>query len=395
MTTTTNPANPIVYLDHAATTPCRPEVIAALLPYLGEVFGNASSVYGISRVARAALDDARAGVAAVLGCRPQEIIFTSGGTESDNLALRGVATAARRAGRGDHIVISAIEHHAVLHAADELEAQGFQVTRVAPDRTGQITAAAVAAALRPETCLVSIMLANNELGTINPIAAIAEVAHARGIPVHTDAVQAPGALSLDVDALGADLLALSGHKFYGPKGVGILYVRQGIAFVPQQQGGGQEGGRRAGTENLAGIVGLAVALGLAEAERPTVVPRLAAQRDRLQRALVAAIPALIVNGHPTDRLPGTLHLTIPGVDGESLLYGLDTRGIAASAASACAAGSKGGSHVLAAIGADAVTGGASLRLTLGRTTVDADLDHAIAVLPRLVANLRGALALAR
>lgn len=376
-----------IYLDHAATTPCRPEVITALVPYLGEHFGNASGVYGLSRASRAALDAARADVATVLNCRPDEVIFTSGGTESDNLALRGVATAARRSGRGDHIVISAIEHHAILHAADELEAQGFAVTRVGVDNTGQVTPEAVAAALRPDTCLISIMLANNEVGTINPIAAIAALAHARGIPVHTDAVQAPGALSLDVEALGVDLLSLSGHKFYGPKGVGVLYVRRGIAFVPQQQGGGQEGGRRAGTENIAGIVGLATALALAEAERPEVSARLTALRDRLANGLAAAIPGLIINGHPVDHLPGTLHLNLPGVDGESLLYGLDARGIACSAASA--------SHVLTAIGVDTVKSGASLRLTLGRTTTADEIDHVIAVLPRFVASLRGTLVLAR
>ncbi|HEY8601053.1 MAG TPA: cysteine desulfurase family protein [Thermomicrobiales bacterium] len=383
-----------IYLDHAATTPCRPEVIAALVPYLGEHFGNASGVYALSRASRTALDAARAGVAAVLHCHPGEIIFTGGGTESDNLALRGVATAAHRAGRGNHIVISAIEHHAILHAADELEAQGFAVTRVGVDRTGRVTPEAVAAALRPDTCLVSIMLANNEVGTINPIAAIAALAHARGIPVHTDAVQAPGALGLDVDALGVDLLSLSGHKFYGPKGVGVLYVRQGIAFVPQQQGGGQEGGRRAGTENIAGIVGLATALTLAESERPEVSVRLAALRERLAIGLTAAIPDLIINGHPVEHLPGTLHLNLPGVDGESLLYGLDARGIACSAASACSAGSTAASHVLTAIGIDTITSGASLRLTLGRTTTLDEIDHVIAVLPGFVAALRGTPALA-
>jgi len=383
-----------IYLDHAATTPCRPEVIAALVPDLGEHFGNPSGIYGLSRASRAALDAARADVAAVLHCRPSEVIFTSGGTESDNLALRGVATAARRAGRGNHIVISAIEHHAILHAADELEAQGFAVTRVRVDGTGQVTPEAVAAALRPDTCLVSTMLANNEVGTINPIAAIAALAHARSIPIHTDAVQAPGALNLEVEALGVDLLSLSGHKFYGPKGVGVLYVRQGLAFVPQQQGGGQEAGRRAGTENLAGIVGLAAALTLAEAERPEVSARLAAQRDRLAQGLIAAIPDLIINGHPVDRLPGTLHLNLPGVDGEALLYGLDARGIACSAASACSAGSTAASHVLTAIGIDTINSGASLRLTLGRTTTADEIDHVIAVLPRFVASLRGTLALA-
>ncbi|CAA9583321.1 MAG: Cysteine desulfurase [uncultured Thermomicrobiales bacterium] len=262
------------------------------------------------------------------------------------------------------------------------------------DRTGQVTPEVVAAALRPDTCLVSIMLANNEVGTINPLPAIATLARARGVPIHTDAVQAPGALALDVETLGVDLLSLSGHKFSGPKGVGVLYARRGVAFVPQQQGGGQERGRRAGTENLAGIVGLATALTLAEVERPTVAARLAILRDRLAAGLAAATPGLIVNGHPTDRLPGTLHVSLPGIDGELLLYGLDARGIAASAASACSAGSGTTSHVLDAIGIDPVASGASLRLTLGRATTAAEIDHVIATVPRLVASLRGTLALA-
>jgi cysteine desulfurase len=377
-----------IYLDHAATTPCRPEVVAAMLPLFGEVFGNPSGLYRQSRLARRALDEARRGAAAVLGCDAREIIFTSGGSESDNLALKGVAWAARRQGRGEHIVVSAVEHHAVLHAADELAAQGFPVTRLPVDEHGRVAPAAAAAALRPDTCLVSVMLANNEVGTINPIAEIAAVTRPRGVLLHTDAVQAAGALALEVGALGCDLLSLSGHKFYGPKGVGALYVRNGTPLLPQQQGGTQEGRRRAGTENVAGIVGLAAALRLAEAERPAASARLTALRDALEGGLRERIPDLIVNGHPTERLPGTLHLSIPGLDGEMLLLALDAEGIAASTGSACTSGSTEASHVLTAMGLPADLARASLRLTLGRGTTEAEVERTLAVLPAAVARLR-------
>lgn len=377
-----------IYLDHAATTPCRPEVVAAMLPYFSELYGNPSGLYAQSRGARRALDEARRQVAAVLGCEPREIIFTSGGSESNNTALKGVAWAARRQGRGEHLVISAIEHHAVLHAADELAAQGFPVTRVPVDRYGRVAPEAVAAALRPDTCLVSVMLANNEVGTINPIAEIAALTRARGIPLHTDAVQAAGQLPLDVRALGCDLLSLSGHKFYGPKGVGVLYVRAGTPLLPQQHGGAQESRRRAGTENVPGIVGLATALTLAEAERPAVSARLAALRDRLEAGLRARIPELIVNGHPTERLPGTLHVSIPGVEGETLLLLLDAEGIAASTGSACTSGSAEPSHVLTAMGLPAGLARASLRLTLGRATTAAECERVLVVLPAAAAQLR-------
>jgi cysteine desulfurase len=377
-----------IYLDHAATTPCRPEVVAAMLPYFGELYGNPSGLYAQSRRARRALDEARRQVAAVLGCEPREVIFTSGGSESDNTALKGVAWAARRQGRGEHVVVSAVEHHAVLHAADELAAQGFPVTRVPVDRHGRVAPAAVAAALRPDTCLVSVMLANNEVGTINPIAEIAALTRPRRLPLHTDAVQAAGLLPLDVRTLGCDLLSLSGHKFYGPKGVGVLYVRAGTPLLPQQQGGAQESRRRAGTENVPGIVGLATALTLAEAERPAVSARLAALRDRLEAGLRARIPDLIVNGHPTERLPGTLHVSIPGVEGEALLLLLDAEGIAASTGSACTSGSAEPSHVLTAMGLPADLARASLRLTLGRATTEAECERVLAVLPAAVAQLR-------
>lgn len=377
-----------IYLDHAATTPCRPETVAAMLPYFSEIYGNPSGLSRQSRLARRALDEARRQVAVVLGCAPRELIFTSGGSESDNLALKGVAWAARRQGRGEHVVVSAVEHHAVLHAADELAAQGFPVTRVAVDSTGQVPPAAVAAALQPDTTLVSVMLANNEVGTINPIAEIAALTRPRGIALHTDAVQAAGALPLDVTALGCDLLALSAHKFGGPKGVGLLYVRAGTALAPQQHGGTQESRRRAGTENVAGIIGLATALALAEAERPATSARLAALRDCLEAGLRTHLPDLIVNGHPTARLPGTLHVSIPGAEGDALLLGLDTRGIAASTGSACTSGSAAPSHVLLAMGLPADLARASLRLTLGRGTTATEIERVLADLPAVVTEVR-------
>ena len=378
----------IIYLDHAATTACREEVVAAMLPYFTERFGNPSGLYRHSRLARRALDEARAQVAAVLGAQPREVIFTSGGTESDNLALKGVVWAARRQGRGEHLVVSAVEHHAVLHAADELAAQGFPVSRVPVDRTGQVTPEAVAAALRPDTCLVSVMLANNEVGTINPLAAISQVTRARGVMLHTDAVQAAGALDVNVERLGVDLLSLSGHKFGAPKGVGVLWARTGTVFVPQQQGGTQESRRRAGTENVAGSVGLALALALAEAERPVVTARMRELRDRLEAGLRSALPDLVVNGHPTDRLPGALHLSIPGVEGEGMLLLLDAQGIAASTGSACTSGSLEPSHVLLAMGLTREMAQASLRLTLGRTTTEDEIERACVIVPAVVAQLR-------
>lgn len=381
---------PSIYLDHAATTPCRPEVVTAMLPYFSEIYGNPSGVYRQSRQARRALDAARATVATVLGCQAREVIFTSGGSESDNLAVKGVAWAARRQGRGAHVVLSAVEHHAVLTVAEELAAQGFATTLVPVDAAGGVTVAAVAAALRPETAIVSVMLANNEVGTVNPLAEIAALTRSRGISLHTDAVQAPGQLPIDVTALGCDLLSLSAHKFGGPKGVGLLYCRAGTPLVPQLQGGTQESRRRAGTENIAGIVGLATALQLAEGERPLEAARLARLRDRLEQALLAAIPGLVVNGHPTDRLPGMLHVTIPGADGESLLLLLDAAGIAASTGSACTSGSTEASHVLLAMGRSATLARCSLRLSLGRASDEATIERVVAVLPGLVARLRGA-----
>ena len=380
-----------IYLDHAATTPVDPRVIDAMLPHWISNWGNPSSLYEAGRAARAALDDARASVARALGCAPNEIIFTSGGTEGDNLALKGVIEAARLAGKPTHLITTATEHHAILHAADYLARFGTAVTILPVDAEGFVDPAAVEAAIRPETTLISIMYANNEIGTIQPLARIAEIARRHGIPFHTDAVQAAGSLSLDARSLGVDLLSIAAHKFYGPKGVGALYVRGGTPLLYQQQGGPQEGDRRGGTENVAGAVGLATALAIAEAERPAYVANCRTLRDTLHAAIFSALPDTRLNGPPlgTDlRLPNNLNVAFPGVQGEDLIIALDLAGIAASSGSACTTGATEPSHVLRAIGVpdDYITG--SLRLTPGRHTTPADIATTLATLPGIVVNLR-------
>ena len=307
----------MIYLDHSATTAVDPRVVEAMLPFWTETYGNPSSIYGLGRRAGAALEDARRRIAAILNCQPAELVFTSCGTESDNLAMRGVLLAAAAKGKR-HIITAPTEHHAVLHtAADLAEHLDFDVTHVPVDRQGIVDPAAVAAAIRPDTALISIMLANNEVGTIQPIAEIGAIARERGVPFHTDAVQAGGYLPLDVDALNVDLLALSAHKFYGPKGVGLLYVRRGVRLLPVQTGGGQERGRRSGTENVPYIVGMARALEIAHAERESETRRLTALRDRLIDGLTAAIPDITLTGHPTQRLPGHASFLVRGVEAEA------------------------------------------------------------------------------
>lgn len=387
------PTDDTIYLDHAATTPVHPAVLDAMLPYFTEHFGNPSSIYQLGQDGRATLDRARATVARTLGCQPSEILFTSGATESDNQALSGIAWH-RRLQNPDspppHIVTTAIEHHAVLHTADWLERQGFSITRVPVDADGFVDPDDVARAIRSETCLVSIMDANNEIGSIQPIAAISRITRARGIPFHTDAVQAAGALPLNVDDLGVDLLSLSAHKFYGPKGVGLLYVRRGTGIAYQQHGGGQESGRRGGTENVPGIVGLAVALERAETARAEYNRHCATLRDRLFHGLAAAIPDLELNG-PSDwnrRLPNNLNLTIRGVQGETALLSLDMQGVAASAGSACTTGNSQPSHVLQALGYSDERCRASLRLTLGWSNTEAQIDDTIDILADTVARIR-------
>jgi cysteine desulfurase len=383
-----------IYLDHAATTPVDPAVLEAMLPFFSERFGNPSSIYQLGQEARAAVDSGRLRMARVLGCEPAEVIFTSGATESDNLALRGVAWAARFAqgwgGSAPHIVTTAIEHHAVLHCAQALERQGFMVTVVPPDREGIVRPEAVVAAMRPETCLVSVMYANNETGAIQPIRAIAALARERGIPVHTDAVQAAGSLSLDVDALGVDLLSLSAHKFYGPKGVGALYVRRGIAIDFQHVGGGQEQGRRGGTENVPGVVGMGTALERADAWRDAYARHCASLRDRLRSGILEAIPDAVVNGpHDAERrLPNNLNVSIPGVQGEMLLLSLDVLGIAASAGSACTTGNTEPSHVLQSMGLSEDACRSALRLTVGRGNTAEQMDEAVVALAEAVSRAR-------
>lgn len=378
----------MIYLDHSATTAVDPRVVAAMQPYWTEMWGNPSSLYSLGRRAAAALEDARSRVARLLNCQPAEVVFTSCGTESDNLALRGVALAAAVRGKR-HIVTTPVEHHAVLHTAAALAEQlDFDVTYVPVDRAGRVDPAAVEAALRPDTALVSVMYANNEVGTIQPIAEIGAIARRHGVLFHTDAVQAGPILPLDVAARNVDLLALSAHKFHGPKGVGLLYVRRGVRLVSTQTGGSQERGRRSGTENVPYIVGLAQALELAQAERAVEWPRLLALRERLWAGLSARIPDIELTGHATERLPGHLSLIVRGVEAQNMLIALDLVGVAASSGSACASGAPTPSHVLTAMGYDPVDALGALRLTLGRENTEADVDFVVEQLPEIVKRIR-------
>ena len=374
-----------IYLDHAATTTVRPEVLAAMVPLLGGGY-NPSSLHAEGRAARAALDGARETVARVLGAAPREIVFTGSGSESDVLGIVGAARA--RASDGKHVVTTAIEHHAGLHACDVLEAEGWRVTRLPVDARGLVDEDAFAAALEPETTVASVMLANNEIGVIQPVARLARIARGRGVLFHTDAVQAAGWLPLDVEQLGVDLLSLSGHKFEGPKGVGILYVRRGTPLAPLIVGGGQEHGLRAGTENVAGNAGFATGLALAEAARPEVAARVERLRDRLEAGIVARIPQVVVNGAGAPRLPGNLSVAFADTLSDALLIRLDLDGIAASAGSACAAGSLEPSHVTAALGLAERYRTGVIRFSLGRATTEAEVDDVLFRLPALLADVR-------
>jgi len=377
-----------IYLDYAATTPLDPRVLEAMMPYLTEKFGNPNSIHAFGREARKAVDEAREKIAALLNCRPSELVFTSGGTESDNLALRGVAAAYRQ--KGNHIVTTAIEHHAVLHTCRALQDEGFEVTYLPVDEHGLVTPEQVAEAITDRTILVSIMHANNEIGTMEPLADIVRAVKEKrpDVLVHTDAVQTVGHIPVDVEALGVDLLSFAAHKFYGPKGVGGLFVRRGVKLVPQLTGGGQERNRRSGTENVAGIVGMAKALEIAVAEMPTEIPRLQTLRDELINGVLAQIPDSRLNGHPTQRLPHNANFSFLGVEGEALLLQLDLHGIAASSGSACTSGSLEPSHVLLALGLSREWALGSLRLTLGRFTTRQHLERVLAVLPSIVEKLR-------
>jgi cysteine desulfurase len=375
-----------IYLDHAATSPLRREALDAMMPFLTDDWANASSPHGPGRRARHGLDDARERVAAALGAKPREIVFTSGGTEALNLAIKGVAWAGKA--RGHRIVISGVEHHAVTETAAHLERFGFEIVSVPVDRYGHVDPDAIDAAVGDRTILVAVMLANNEVGTIEPVAEIARRAHERrGCVVLCDAVQAAGWLPIDVEALGVDLLAIGAHKFEGPKGVGALYLRSGTHILAQQHGGTQERYRRAGTEDVAGIVGMAAALELAVDERVETVPRVRRLRDRLAAA-VLAIADVELTGHPRDRLPNSLSILVRGADGSAVVTALDLAGVAASVGSACTSGSDEPSHVLAALGYPADEARGAVRLTLGRTTTDADVDAALAVIPGTIERVR-------
>lgn len=380
----------MIYLDHSATTPVDARVVEAMAPYWTEFYGNPSSVYGLGRRAAAALEDARRTVARILNCQPTEIVFTSCGTESDNLAIRGVGLAAAAKGRR-HIITSPVEHHAVLHTVSDLvEHFDFEVTTVPVDRAGLVDPADVEAAIRPDTALISVMLANNEVGTIEPVAEIGAIARQRGVPFHTDAVQGAASLPLDVEALKVDLLALSAHKFHGPKGVGLLYVRKGTRIGPVQTGGSQERGRRAGTENVPYIVGMAKALELADQERPAKRAHLLALRERLLAGLLARIPDIELTGHREQRLSGHLSFIVQGVEAQALLIALDLAGIAASSGSACAVGSPTPSGVLRAMGYSPTEALGALRLTLGRGNTEAEIDAVLEKLPEIVRRVRDA-----
>jgi cysteine desulfurase len=378
-----------VYLDHAATTPLAPEVLEAMLPYLRDEYGNPSSIYGLARGARRALDDARDAVADVLGCRAGEVVFTSGGTESVNLAVKGAAWANRP--RGNHLVATRVEHLAVINACEYLEKQaGFRVSYVEVDRFGRVDPDAVLAALTPETTLVSVQLANNEVGTLQPVREIAQRLRAAGHRafLHTDACQAAGALPIDVDALGVDMLSLTAHKLYGPKGVGALYVRRGTLYHPQLHGGSNERGRRAGTENVAGIVGLATALRMAYADLEPNNGYVAALRDRLVAGLLGRSVGAQPTGHPTERLPSFASFVFERIEGESLLLALDARNVFASSGAACTSGTLDPSHVMTAIGLPADLAHGSLRLTTGLTNTPEQIDYAVDQLAQVVEKLR-------
>ncbi|MEN6609905.1 MAG: cysteine desulfurase NifS [Methanoregulaceae archaeon] len=376
----------IVYMDHAATTPVHPEVLQAMLPYFTEKFANPSSIYSIAGVTRTAIEDARAKVAKAIGASPDEIYFTSGGTESDNWAIKGIAYANRK--KGNHIITSAIEHHAVLHTCDYLEKQGFAVTYVPVDKYGVIDLAKLREAITPQTILITVMFANNEIGTIEPIAEIGKLAREKGIYFHTDAVQAVGHVPTDVKALQVDLLSLSAHKFYGPKGTGALYIRKGVKIDNFMHGGGQEKRKRASTENVPGIVGLGKAIELATADIEGTGRRLRALRERLKDGITTRISHTRYNGHPDRRLPGNVNICFEFIEGESLLLLLSQQGICGSTGSACTSASLEPSHVLLAIGLPHEIAHGSLRLTMGDANTEAEVDYVLEVLPKIVDKLR-------
>lgn len=376
----------MIYLDHAATTPCRPEVAEAMRPYFTEIFGNPSSVHGTGQVARQALDEARDQVARLIGAKAEEIFFTGSGTEADNLALFGSFLQQR--GKKNHLITTVTEHHAVLHTAEWLRELGAELTVLPVDAEGRVDPDAVRQAIRPETFLVSVMAANNEIGTLAPVTEIGAICREAGVPFHTDAVQWAGALPLDVRELNVDFLALTAHKFYGPKGIGVLYARRGTRFKSTIHGGGQERGRRAGTENLAGAVGLATALRLAVEELPVVGPRVLALRDRLIASIEERIPNALLNGSRQDRLPNNVNFSFPRAESDLLVLNMDLEGVACSSGSACTAGAIEPSHVIKALGFPHDRLMSALRLSLGRGTTEADIDGAVDALDRIIRRIR-------
>jgi cysteine desulfurase len=376
----------VIYLDHASTTPADPEVVAAMLPWFTDEFGNPSTVYSLGLSSAHAVQEARESIARAIGAEPEETYFTSGGTESDNWAILGTAEAQQKKGR--HLITSTIEHHAVLESMEYLEKRGYEITRVPVDSGGLVDPEEVRRALRPDTLLVSIMHANNEVGTIEPIAEIGKVTREAGVLFHVDAVQTAGKLPLDVNELEVDMLSISAHKFYGPKGVGLMYLRKRTRISPLLHGGSQEKGRRAGTHNVPGIIGMAKALELATARMGEDAIREAALRDRLWAGLSANIEAIYLNGDPVRRLPGNLNVRLDGIEGESMILMLDMEGICVSSGSACTTGSLEPSHVLLGLGIPKEQAHGSLRVTLGRSTTAEDIDLFIKVFPPIVARLR-------
>jgi len=376
-----------VYLDHNASTPVHPEVVAEMLPYFSDVYGNPSSVHGFGRDARGAVDAARDRVAAFLRVRPDELVFTSGGTESDNFGVKGLALAR---GRG-HVITSKVEHHAVLRSAQALEAQGFAVSYLPVDQYGMVDPDDVRRALRPDTIAISIMHANSEVGTIQPVRAIGALAREAGVPFHVDAVQTFGKVEIDVDAMNIDALSFSGHKIYGPKGIAGLYIRRGTKMVSIQHGGEHERRRRAGTENVPGIVGLGKAVEVRARDMKTEAEAVSALRDRMWEGIRARVPEVRLNGHPTERLPGTANICYRNVESESIVLALDLKGIAVSAGSACTAGSVEPSHVLVAMGVPLDWAMGAVRSSLGRSTTAEDVDYVVASVTEAVRRIRQAM----
>ncbi len=382
-----------IYLDYAATTPVHEEVIKAMLPFFSHDFGNPSSIYAYGQEAKKAVEAARGNIARLIGAYPEEIIFTSGGTEADNLAIKGIAYS--QGDRGNHIITSAIEHHAVLDTCHFLAEKGFQITYLPVDGYGMVDPDEVRKAITRKTVLISIMHANNEIGTIEPIAEIGKIAQESGIPLHTDAVQTAGHIPLKVNELGIDMASISAHKLYGPKGVGVLYVRKGLRLTPLVHGGGQEKGRRSGTENVSGIVGFGKAAEIALKDMPEEASRLTSLRDRFINALLSQIDDCRLNGHPRLRLPNNVNIAVQYVEGESILLSLDAEGICASTGSACSSASLEPSHVLLAIGLSPEQAHGSLRLTLGKWITEDDIEKVLDILPGIVRRLRAMSPLAR